>query len=88
MLILMELRKRPISGYDFITFVNNKFRILMSSGTVYSNLYYLERNGLIKGEWTRKKRVYKLTERGEETVKAFLNAKDKILGIILNLFVG
>ena len=86
--ILMELRKRPLSGYDAISFVHNKFYILLSSGTVYSYLYSLERNGLIKGEYTQRRRVYTLTERGKETAKAFFNAKDKILGLVLNLFVG
>lgn len=88
MLILMELRKRSMSGYDAIAFIHNKFRTLTSSGMVYSHLYYLERNGLIKGKWVQRKRVYRLTKRGKETIKAFVNAKDKVLGLILNLFVG
>lgn len=87
MLILMELRKGSMGGHDVIAFVHNKFRVLMSTGTVYSHMHFLERNGLIKGEPARKKGVYTLTERGNETVKAFVNAKGKILGLILNLFV-
>jgi len=88
MVILMELRKRSMSGYDVITFVHNKFHMLLSSATIYSNLYFLERNGLIRGERTKRKMVYTLTEQGKETVKAFLNSKDKILGMVLNLFIG
>jgi len=86
--ILMELRKRSMSGYDVITFVRNTFHILMSLGTVYSCLYFLERNGLIRGEWAQRRRVYTLTNRGQETVEAFLGSKDKILGLIVNLFIG
>ena len=86
--ILMELRKHPMGGYDAISFINNKFHILLSSGTIYSNLYFLEINGLAKGEEIQGRKVYTLTEQGEETVKAFLNSKDKILGMVLNLFVG
>ena len=84
----MELRKRSVSGYDVIAFVHNKFGMLLSSGTVYSYLYFLERNGLIKGELVQRRRVYTLTEQGKENVKTLLNAKDKILGLLLNLFVG
>jgi len=87
-IILLELRKRPLSGYDVISFIHNKFSMLLSSGTVYSYLYSLERDGLINGEYEQRKRVYSLTERGKETAKAYLNAKSKILGLILNLFVG
>jgi len=55
-LILAQLREGlPMSGYDFIAFIHKKFRILMSPGTVYSVLYSLERDGLIKGIYTIKK---------------------------------
>lgn len=88
MVILMGLRKRSMSGYDVIAFIHNKFQMLISTGTVYSYLYFLERNGLIKGELEQRRRVYALTEQGKETVKAFLNSKDIILGLFLNLFIG
>ena len=88
MVILMELRKRSLSGYDVIDFVHNKFHMLISTGTVYSNLYVLERNELIRGKLDQRRRVYTLTEQGKENVKAFLNSKDKILGLVLNLFIG
>jgi len=88
MVILMELRKRSLSGYDVIDFVHNKFHMLISTGTVYSNLYVLERNELIRGKLDQRRRVYTLTEQGKETVTAFLNSKDKILGLVLKLFIG
>jgi len=88
LVILMELRKRSMSGYDVIAFVHNKFGMLLSSGTVYSYLYFLERDALIKGEWVQRRRAYTLTEQGKENIETLLNAKDKILGLLLNLFVG
>lgn len=54
-IILAELRNGAISGYDVISFIHNKFHLLVSSGTVYSLLYSLERNGLIEGTWNEKK---------------------------------
>ena len=86
--ILLELQKRPFSGYDLISFVHNRFDILLSSGTVYSCLYSLEREGLVKSENTERRRVYTLTDSGKETARAFLNAREKILGLISNLFSG
>jgi len=88
MVILMELRKHPMSGYDVIALVHNKFHMRMSSGTVYSYLYLLERNGSVKGELIQRRRIYTLTEQGKDTVDTFLNSKDKILGLVLNLFIG
>lgn len=74
----------PIGGYDVIKFIHKKFHILMSSGTVYSLLYSLERNGLIKGNLTQKKRAYMLTERGKETLTELLNEKERVQALITN----
>jgi len=84
-LILAELRNRPLSGYDVIAFIHNKFRFLVSSGTVYSLLYSLERDGLIRGVWNQRKRVYELTEKGEDTIETMLNANDKIQYLMASL---
>jgi len=86
-LILAELRNVPMSGYDVIGFVHNKFGILVSSGTVYSLLYSLERKNLIKGVWAKRKRVYELTEKGERIIETILNANDKIKALITNLLL-
>jgi len=84
-LILAELRNAPMSGYDVIAYIHNKFGILVSSGTVYSLLYSMERDDLIRGIWAKRKRVYELTEKGERNIEAILNANDKIKGLMTNL---
>jgi len=85
-LILAELKKgRALSGYDFIAFVHKKFYTLIGSGTVYSILYSLERDGLIRGIQASKKRVYKLTDKGEETIDMILNAKENIRSLMTTL---
>jgi DNA-binding PadR family transcriptional regulator len=84
-IILAELRDGPMSGYDVISFIHNKFHLLVSSGTVYSLLYSLERNGLIEGTWNERKRVYKLTEKGIKTIETILSANDKIKNFITGL---
>ncbi|MCK4633918.1 PadR family transcriptional regulator [Candidatus Bathyarchaeota archaeon] len=77
-IVLAELRNNSLSGYDVISYVHDKFHLLVSSGTVYSLLYSMERKGLIEGKWTERKRVYKLTDKGERTIDSILNANDKI----------
>jgi len=84
-IILAELRKGPMSGYDVISFIHNKFNLLVSSGTVYSLLYSLERNGLIEGTWNERKRVYRLTDKGAKTIETILSANDKIKNFITGL---
>jgi len=77
-LVLAELRNGAMSGYDVVVFIHDKFHLLVSSGTVYSIMYSLERNGLISGASNQRKRVYRLTAKGEETIKTIMSANDKI----------
>jgi DNA-binding PadR family transcriptional regulator len=84
-IILAELRNGPMSGYDVISFIHNKFHLLVSSGTVYSLLYSLETNGLVEGTWDERKRVYKLTEKGLKTIETILSANDKIKNFITGI---
>ena len=84
-IVMAELRNGPLSGYDVISFIHNKFHLLVSSGTVYSLLYSLERNGLIEGTWNERKRVYKLTDKGIKTIETIMCANDKIKNFITGL---
>ena len=77
-IIMAELQNGALSGYDAITYIHTKFDFLVSSGTVYSLLYSLERNGLVEGAWIERKRVYRLTEKGARTIEAILNSQEKI----------
>jgi len=86
-LILAELKKGSLSGYDIIDFIHKKFGILVSSGTVYSLLYSLERDGLIKGIWNQRKRVYILTEKGEQNTKVIMNANEEIQSFLRNMLL-
>jgi DNA-binding PadR family transcriptional regulator len=63
-IILTGLKNGTMSGYDVISHIHTAFGVLLSSGTVYSHLYALEREGLTVGEYKNKKRVYNITEKG------------------------
>ena len=86
LLILLKLRGGPMSGYDIITLIFENFGFLPSSGSIYSTLYALEREGLIKGCWNGKKRLYTLTPRGEEATRTTLTLLNNIEKLIQNIF--
>ena len=88
-LILGTLNKSrfPMSSYDLISFVHKKFGLLISSGTVYGLIYCMEREGLIRGFWKGRKRVFTLTERGKETIKALLDERNEIINLIEKLLM-
>ena len=77
--MLAELKKGLMSGYDLITAINEKFGIFVSSGTVYSHLYALERNEIVSGTDLHMKRSYKLTEKGSEHLELLLTSIKEML---------
>lgn len=84
-LIMARLTNNSVSGYDVIAYVHKKFSFLISSGTVYSLLYSMERDGLIKGKRINRKRTYTLTDKGEETIKVIQNANDEVQNFVVKL---
>jgi DNA-binding PadR family transcriptional regulator len=85
MLILAELQDKSLSGYDIISLIHKRFNILVSSGTVYSLLYSLERKGLVAADMDQRKRVYTLTEKGEQTIETVGRANGEINGLVQTL---
>ena len=87
-LILTELRKkRSLSGYDIIGLIHKRYGTLLSSGTVYSLLYSMERDGLINGVQNSRKRVYTLTEKGEQNIKVITKANAEIQSLLRTMLV-
>ena len=85
-IIMAELQNGPKSGYDIISFIHSKFGFLLSSGTVYSLLHALERKNLVEGTWIKRKRVYKLTDKGAKTIETILYSHDKIKSFMATIF--
>jgi DNA-binding PadR family transcriptional regulator len=76
--ILAEMKGDSLSGYDAIGLIHRRFGLLVSSGTVYSLLYSLERDGWIRGVWNDRKRVYELAEKGERDMKVIAKVNEEV----------
>ena len=88
-IILARLRNAELlSGYEIMGLIHQKLGFLISSGTVYSLLYSMERKGLIKGELTDGKRVYALTEQGKSVIDAIIGSKEELLRFVRSLLDG
>jgi len=74
------------SGYDILSLIHRKFGVLLSAGSIYSILYSLERNGLVKASFNQRARCYALTEKGEETLRVTLILRNKITTLTSNIF--
>ncbi|MGD6853113.1 MAG: PadR family transcriptional regulator [Candidatus Bathyarchaeia archaeon] len=74
-LILVKLEHKSMNGYEITAFIIKKFGITISTSVVYSTLYSMERDGLVKGDCNRRGRVYELTSKGNKTLE---NVQDEL----------
>ena len=74
LLLLATLRSGPAHGYAIIEELKHSSSgaFDLPEGTVYPALHRLERQGLIKSEWStatgRRRRVYRLARKGERAL--------------------
>ena len=78
LLILSKLREEPMAGYDIMLLINKEFHILVGSGSLYSLLHRLEREGLVEGTWNERRRVYELTQKGQATAEITADFYEKL----------
>ena len=87
-LILTELEKTNLSGYDITGLINDKFGVFISPGTIYNTLHSLETKELIKGMWKDKKRIYTLSSRGKTFLKVLREHKSDIMKLLERIFTS
>jgi DNA-binding PadR family transcriptional regulator len=75
-----------LSGYDLLLQFREKFEIQISAGTIYSQLYALERKQLIECKLESDARKYTLTAKGSKTLDIILTLKPQILGLVDSVF--
>jgi DNA-binding PadR family transcriptional regulator len=76
-----------LSGYDVLLHFKKKFGAAISVGTIYSQLYALERKQLIEGKLNSSgTRKYILTTKGLKTLDIILALKPQILGLVDSVF--
>ncbi|MGH2843456.1 MAG: PadR family transcriptional regulator [Solirubrobacteraceae bacterium] len=90
-LILAVLAAEPLHGYAVIEALKRRSggELSLPEGTVYPALHRLERDGLLRSDWTeggRRRRVYSLTRRGRSELgvrrarwRAFASTIDTVL---------
>ena len=83
--VLVELKKKSMSGYDVISMLHTKYDLLVSPGTVYALLYSMEREGLIEGRWDERKRVYELTSLGLQDTSLLKAAGEEVQLLLANM---
>lgn len=88
MAILARLEEKPMNGYYLTTFFIKKFGAVISTSTIYSILYAMERDELIKGIYYRRSRVYELTEKGKKKLEYTRNMLDQIQALVKKMLAS
>ena len=84
-ILLAEIKNNVLSGYAAISFIHKEYEVLLSSGTVYSHLYALEREGLVRGDYYHKTRIFMITEKGENILEKALKENVNLLNRLSNV---
>jgi DNA-binding PadR family transcriptional regulator len=76
-----------LSGYDLLLFFRKKYGPLISAGTMYAQLYAMERKKLIEGkDPSSGARKFTLTTEGERTLEIVLALKNEVLSLTESIF--
>ncbi|MEM2989239.1 MAG: PadR family transcriptional regulator [Candidatus Bathyarchaeia archaeon] len=82
LIVLRLLKNKPRWGYEINLAIREEYRVYLSAGTLYPLLHSLESEGYIEGSWEseggRDRRIYRITQRGEEFLAAGERASDDI----------
>ncbi len=81
-LIVAALKEREMTGYDVMLLLNKNYDLMISSGTIYSTLYSMEREGLLKGDSDGKRRVFRLTEQGMQKGELMKSTGRKVMVLL------
>jgi len=76
--ILHELKKKRLCGDELAQIIGRKKKSKLTPGTIYPTLKYLRRKKMVKYKKKGRKKLYELTEKGEEEYKIARKSVKKI----------
>ena len=69
MYILFLSKRKDIYGWEIPSLIKKEFNFKPGRITPYRVLYRLEKGGFVKSKVKERRRVYQITEKGEEELK-------------------
>lgn len=86
--ILVSIKNSgALSGYDLLLLFRKKYGSIVGVGTIYSQLYAMERKTLIEcRDASSNARKYTLTSKGERTLNIILALESEVLALMASIF--
>lgn len=87
-LILKYLKENPLSsGYEILRHLHEKYKITFSPGTIYHEIYLLERKKFIRSEGDEGGRMFSLTAEGDQALTDIFKAGKDVQKLVTNIFL-
>ena len=81
--VVLSLLDKPVSGYDIVHEIHNRYQVLIPQARVYTLLHDLLDNGYLEIRISGKSKLYCPTEKGRIHISQKLNDFKKVFGHIL-----
>ena len=81
--VVLSFLNKPISGFDLVHEIHNRYRVLIPQARVYSLLHDLERDGHLELKMSGKSKLYCPTEKGKTYISRRLDDYRQVFRHIL-----
>jgi CheY-like chemotaxis protein/DNA-binding PadR family transcriptional regulator len=71
--VILSLLEKPISGYDIVHEIHNRYKVLIPQARIYTYLYELESKGYLEMKISGKSKLYSPTVTGKKYIRQRLN---------------
>jgi two-component system, response regulator PdtaR len=71
--VILSLLEKPISGYDIVHEIHNRYSVLIPQARIYTYLYELEHKGYLEMKVSGKSKLYTPTDAGKKYIHQRLN---------------
>ncbi len=86
--VVLSLLSRPISGYDIVREIHNRYKVLIPQARIYTLLYDLEKGGYLEMKASGKSKLYYPTEKGKRHIRQKLSEYKFVFQHILDGGMG
>jgi CheY-like chemotaxis protein/DNA-binding PadR family transcriptional regulator len=71
--VVLSLLSRPVSGYDIVREIHDRYKVLIPQARIYTLLYDLEKGGYLEMKASGKSKLYTPTEKGRKHIRQKLS---------------
>jgi len=71
--VILSMLSKPISGYDIVNEIHNRYKVLIPQARIYAYLYDLRQKGYLEMKVSGKSKLYSPTEAGKKYIPQQLN---------------